>query len=296
MLNEVLIALAILTGLGFLFAVLLAIAYKQFKVFEDPRIDRVENMLPGANCGACGQPGCRAFAEEVVAEKVQVSKCSVGSAEELDRIAAYLGVDAGTSEKRVARLLCAGGKEEAHNRAAYKGGIATCRGESVVAGGPKDCNWGCLGLGDCERVCDFDAISMSDNALPLVDPEKCTACGDCVDICPKDLFSLMPMDQKLIVQCRSLLEGTLATDKCSVACNACGRCVTSAAPELVSIKNGLAVIDYELNHLAGIEATRKCPTGAIVWLEGNAQFELIDKPPLPIGRVDPHYDVARYYQ
>ena len=241
-------------------------------------------------------PGCRAFAEKVIAGDLQVSKCTVSSPEGHQSIADYLGVDAGSEEKRLARLLCAGGKDEAHNRSSYKGGLATCRGEAVVAGGPKDCNWGCLGLGDCEVVCDFDAIQMSDNALPVVDAEKCTACGDCVDVCPKDLFTIMPVSQKLIVQCRSLLEGSLATDKCSVACNACGRCVSDAAPDVISIQNGLAVIDYNKNDLAGVEAIKRCPTNAIVWLEGDAQFAPKTKELLPLGRIDSQYDAETYYQ
>lgn len=295
--SEIITAIAILTGLGLLFATILAVAYKKLRVYEDPRIDRVEEMLPGANCGACGMPGCRAFAEKVVSGDLNVGKCTVSSPDGLEEIAGFLGVEASSEEKRIARVLCAGGKNEAHNRATYKGVLGTCRGEAVVAGGPKDCSWGCLGLGDCEVVCDFDAIRMSDDALPLVDPEKCTACGDCVEICPKDLFVLMPESQKLIVQCKSKLEGDLATDRCSVACNACGRCAADAAPGLIEIKDGLAHINYDLNHLATPAATERCPTGAIVWIENTRQFELAEKPDLPLGRVEfKDYDAGIYYQ
>ncbi len=154
-----------------------------------------------------------------------------------------------------------------------------------------------MGLGDCATVCDFDAITMTDNALPLVDPEKCTACGDCVDICPKDLFVLMPVSQKLIVQCKSLLQGDLATDRCSVACNACGRCVSDAAPGVIEIKEGLAVVNYQRNDLASSTATRRCPTGAIVWLEGELQFEQREQESLPLGRVEVNdFDANKYYQ
>lgn len=294
--GEIIIAVAILTGLGLLFAIILAVAYKKLRVYEDPRIDQVEEMLPGSNCGACGQPGCRAFAEKVVGNEQPPSKCSVSSPEGLEKIASYLGVDAGSQEKRVARLLCAGGKEEAHNRASYKGGLNTCRGEAVVAGGPKDCNWGCLGLGDCESVCDFDSITMNADGLPVVNPDTCTACGDCVEICPKDLFVIMPIEQKLIVQCKSLLEGDPALERCSVACNGCSRCASDAAPGVIKIENGLARINYELNNLAGPEATKRCPTGAIVWLESEQQFAITEKDPLPLGRIDSQYDAETYYQ
>lgn len=295
--NEIITAIAILTGLGLLFATILAVAYKKLRVYEDPRIDKVEEMLPGANCGACGMPGCRAFAEKVVEGELNPGKCTVSSADGIENIAGFLGVEASTEEKRVARLLCAGGIEEAHNKARYKGALSTCRGEAVVAGGPKDCSWGCLGLGDCESVCDFDAISMNEDGLPLVDTEKCTACGDCVEICPKDLFILMPISHKLIVQCKSLLEGDLATDKCSVACNGCGRCASDAAPGLIEIKNGLATVDYSKFELALPNATKRCPTGAIVWLEGDQQFQLKETESLPLGRVEvSDFDANKYYQ
>jgi electron transport complex protein RnfB len=125
--SEIISALAILTGLGLLFATILAIAYKKLRVYEDPRIDKVEEMLPAANCGACGQPGCRAFAELVVDGKINPGKCTVSSESDIENIANFMGVEASNEEKRVARVLCAGGREEAHNRADYKGGLGTCR-------------------------------------------------------------------------------------------------------------------------------------------------------------------------
>jgi electron transport complex protein RnfB len=285
MIEELYIGVAILTGLGLLFAIILAIADQTFKVYEDPRIDIVEEMLPHANCGACGEAGCRVFAEKVVEGKMAPAKCTVSSPQALEEIAEFLNVDAGSAEKRVARLLCAGGKTEAHNLADYKGALGTCRGEAVVAGGIKACSWGCLGLGDCMRVCDFDAIHMNEDGLPVVDPELCTACGDCVEICPKDLFELMPVSQKLIVQCKSQLEGDLAESKCSVACTACGKCVKDAAPGLIHIENNLAVIDYTKNELATVDAIHRCPTGAITWIE-EEQFTGRKKANLPVGRVE----------
>ena len=126
---------------------------------------------------------------------------------------------------------------------------------------------------------------MNEDGLPTVITDKCTACGDCVEICPKNLFELMPESQKLIVQCNSLLEGSLAESKCSVACTACGRCVADAAPGLIEIRSNLAVVNYELNHLASPEATLRCPTNAIVWVE-EGQFEKRPTVWLPLGRVE----------
>jgi len=297
MANEIITAIVILTGLGLLFAVILAIAYKKLKVYEDPRIDIVDGMLPKANCGACGVPGCHAFAEMVVAKTINPGKCTVSTPAAIERIANFIGVEASHEEKVVARLLCAGGKNEAHNLADYKGGLGTCRGEAIVAGGPKQCSWGCLGLADCATVCDFDAIKMNFNGLPVVDIVKCTACGDCVEICPKNLFVLMPVGQKLIVQCKSLLEGEAAEVKCSVACTACGKCVADAIPGLITIKNNLAVINYEMNALASPQAIKRCPTDAIVWLENSKQFDKTEITELPIGKVESLVDLENiYYQ
>ncbi len=290
--EDFLIPLAILVGLGLLFGLILAMAYKQFKVFEDPRIDVVENLLPNANCGACGVPGCRAFAESVINEGTNPAKCTVSSEEGIENIANFLGVEASAEAKVVARLLCAGGIKEAHNMAGYKGGMSTCRGEAVVVAGSKDCSWGCLGLGDCAKACDFDAITMSENALPVVDTEKCTACNDCVIECPKGLFKLQPINQKLLVQCRSLLEGDLAESKCSVACTGCSRCAADAAPNVIEIVNNLAIVNYNLNDLTTPVEVKRCPTDAIVWLEGDNQFEITTNIDLPLGRVEEEV----YYQ
>jgi len=185
----ILTAVAALGGITVILAALLILANKKLYVQEDPRIDVVEEMLPHANCGACGFPGCRPFAEALVGGQALPGKCTVSSEEGRVQIAHFLGVDVGAQEKVVARLACAGGINVARNRARYEG-LKTCRAAAVVAGGGKGCFWGCLGLADCEVVCDFDAIHMNQFSLPVVDEEKCTACGDCVEVCPKDLFSL----------------------------------------------------------------------------------------------------------
>ena len=268
----VLTSAAILGGVGAFFATVISLARRKLYVWEDPRIDEVAGMLPGANCGACGKAGCRAFAEALVTGAVQPAGCTVASPDVRGDIAGLLGVDVGTASPRVARLLCAGGCDVAPRNAEYLG-LETCRAAAAVAGGGKACSWGCLGLADCRDACDFDAIYMNDTGLPVVIPARCTACGDCVEACPKDLFILMPLEQKLLVQCRNLLEGAAADAVCAVACNGCGRCAADAAPGLISIVNGLAVIDYGKYDLATPEALRRCPTGAIVWTEGAQRFD-----------------------
>jgi Na+-translocating ferredoxin:NAD+ oxidoreductase RNF subunit RnfB len=268
-------AALILGGLGLAFGVVISLALKKLYVWEDPRIDGVAGLLPGANCGACGFAGCRAFAEAAVHGRVAPAGCTVMNEDARADVASYLGVDAGSAEKRVARLLCAGGTDVAPRKANYLG-IESCAAAVAVGGGGKGCAWGCVGHGDCAVACDFDAIHMNAVDLPVVDIDKCTACGDCVDACPLDLFTIMPFDHKLIVQCRNLLEGEAATEVCAVACNACGRCVQDAAAGLIEIRRGLALIDYQRIGQAEIAATGRCPTGAIVWLEG-AQFEASER-------------------
>jgi Na+-translocating ferredoxin:NAD+ oxidoreductase RNF subunit RnfB len=265
MLSGVAMAGIFMAILGSALAWMLALANKRLYVYEDPRIGEVEEMLPKSNCGACGTAGCRNFAEKVVAGEIIPAKCSVNPPEMNAYIANFLGVAMGEVEKQVARLACAGGSHVAWQRAEYQG-LGTCRAAATVAGGGKACAWGCLGLGDCEVVCEFDAISMSQHGLPVVAPDLCTACGDCVDVCPKDLFSLHPVSHKLWVACKSHAEGDVAEAQCQVACTACGKCVMDAKPGLIRLDNNLATIDYSRNAQASMDAIQRCPTGAIVWL------------------------------
>jgi ferredoxin len=162
-------------------------------------------------------------------------------------------VDAGEATRRVARLLCAGGSDVSTRKAGYRG-LESCAAAVAVGGGGKGCAWGCVGLGDCAVACTFDAITMTDRGLPL--------------------------DAHLLVQCRSLLEGPAATTVCSVACNACGRCAADA-PGLISMENGLAVVDYERIELESAAAVARCPTGAIAWVEGG-QFAAPPLHPTPV--------------
>lgn len=264
-LSEYLIAAALMGGLGVLLAAVLVVADRKFYVYEDPRIEEVESLLPHANCGACGCAGCHAFAELAVAGKIAPGKCTVNSPDGIRAIAALLKVDAGHEEKRVARLACAGGDHVARHKAQYAG-LESCRAATLVSGGGKGCSWGCLGLADCERVCEFNAIRMSEHGLPVVSEDLCTACGDCVEVCPKELFSLHPVSHRLWVACRNLLNGEVAEAECEVACTGCGRCAADA-PGLISIVNSLAVIDYSRNAMATKMPIQRCPTGAIVWLD-----------------------------
>jgi RnfABCDGE-type electron transport complex B subunit len=262
----VLTAVAAMGGLTAALASLLVLANRKLHVYEDPRIDVVEDLLPSANCGACGLPGCRPFAQALVAGTAKPGGCTVSDDAGRERIAAFLGVDVGGEEKRVARLACGGGANVAKRHAHYDG-HASCRSAALVAGGGKGCFWGCLGLDDCEVACDFDAIRMNAHGLPVVDEDLCTACGDCVEVCPKDLFSLHPVSHRLWVNCKSLEEGDELLEECEVACTACARCAMDA-PGLVTMKGNLPVVDYTRNH-ATQEPIQRCPTGAIVWIDAK---------------------------
>lgn len=280
-------AVVTLGGLTLVLASLLVLADRKLAVTEDPRIRKVEDMLPHTNCGGCGYPGCLPFAEALVAGEVLPGQCTVSSEPARLRIARYLGVDVGSQEKRVARLACAGGSNVARMHANYRG-LESCAAAAVVAGGGKGCFWGCLGIGDCEVACDFDAIRMDRHSLPVVDEALCTACGDCVEACPKDLFSLHPVSHRLWVACRSLEAGDGILDDCEVACTACGRCAMDA-PGLVTMEGNLPVVDYSRDHQTQKPIAR-CPTGAIVWIEpdgtvvkGAAAHKIIRQGTAPVA-------------
>jgi Fe-S-cluster-containing hydrogenase component 2 len=188
----------------------------------------------------------------------------------------------------VARLACGGGRHVAFLRARYEG-LKTCRAAAVVSGGGKECAWGCLGLADCANVCTFDAIVMDAHGLPVVDSDKCTACNDCVEVCPKGLFSLEPVSHRLWVACKNQADGDTAEASCEVACTACGKCVADSPLKLMQLANNLAVVNYDWNDRAGRAPIERCPTGAIVWFEtpdrplkGAAAKKILRNDPLPL--------------
>ena len=285
--STVVSAVCTLGGLSVTLSLLLVLANKKLFVPEDPRLDAVEDMLPHTNCGACGYPGCRAFAEALVGGDALPGKCTVSPEGERARIARFLGVDVGAEEKRVARLACAGGVNVARSRADYRG-LGTCRAATLVGGGGKSCSWGCLGLGDCQVVCDFDAIEMNAFSLPVVVEGNCTACNACVEVCPKDLFSLHPVSHRLWVACKNLEEGDQILEDCEVGCTGCGRCAMDA-PRYITMTNHLPVVDYTAAKLND-EPIQRCPTGAIVWIgeddpgnpiRGREAGKILRKEPLP---------------
>lgn len=258
---EVFIPVATMAFLGLVFSLGLVFAYRKLKVEEDPRIEQISELLPQANCGACGYSGCRAFAESVVRGIVEPNGCPVGGEDTASQITDIMGLKPAEFVKKIARVHCRGNNQAAPQRGNYLG-ITTCYASHLV-GGNKKCSYGCLGFGDCVKACPFEAMYMSEEGLPVVIEEKCTACGICVDVCPRNIMELHPAEQNIIVFCRSEDRGAVARKVCKNACIACGICVR-ACPEAIILENNLAVIkDFRKIDPEKIPEIERCPTDSI---------------------------------
>ena len=257
-----------LSSLGVIASTVLYIASKKFKVIEDPLIDEVDDLLPGANCGGCGLAGCRNFAEEIVKTKdLSLLYCPVGGNDLVKNIAKLLNLVPEEKEAFIAVVRCSGFLTNAPLKTEYDGAVSCAVSHSLFSG-EKGCASGCMGLGDCERVCGFDAITIDkERMLAIVDEEKCTGCNICVLACPRDVIELRPKGKKsrrIYVACNNNEKGGVAKKNCKVACIGCGKCVKECVKfNAIEIKDNLAYIDAEL-----CKNCRKCvgvcPTGAIL--------------------------------
>ncbi len=256
-----------LSGIGITAAIVLFLVAQKFKVYEDPRIDQVEDELPAANCGGCGFPGCRNFAEALVkAEDFESLYCPVGGNETMGRIAEILGKVAVTQEPKVAVLRC-NGAFEFRPRVNNYDGTRTCVIAAALYGGDTACQYGWLGYGDCVTVCKFDALYMDKaTGLPVVVDANCTACGACVKECPKNLFELRKRykkDRKIYVACMNEDKGGPAKKSCSVACIGCIKCFKVCPFDAIVMNNNLAFIDSEKCRLCR-KCAPECPTFSIL--------------------------------
>lgn len=257
----------ILCVLGLLAAVLLYFVAQKFKVYEDPRIDTVEKMLPGANCGGCGFAGCRAMAEALVKnDDISSLFCPVGGADTMHKAADFLGKAAAEREPQVAVVRCGGSCDKRPKTNVFDG-AKSCAVASTLYGGETGCTFGCLGFGDCQAVCEFDAIKVNPaTGLADVDQDKCTACGACVKACPKGIIELRKKgikDRRVYVSCMNKDKGGITRKSCSVGCIGCMKCVKVCPFEAITVENNLAYIDYNKCRLCR-KCVVECPTGAIV--------------------------------
>lgn len=258
-----------LGAIGIAAAVILYFVAQKFKVIEDPKIDEVEEALPAANCGGCGYPGCRNFAEATVKsanenKNIDGLNCPVGGNDVMSAVASILGLEVEAAKPKIAVIRCNGSKANSPQKVEYDG-PATCAFAHNLYSGEGGCPNGCLGLGDCVASCDFDAIHMDpETGLPVVN-DKCVACGACVKACPRDIIELRfkgPKDRRIFVSCVNKERGGPAKKNCAVACIGCGKCEKECKFDAITIENNLAYIDFEKCKLCR-KCAPVCPTGAI---------------------------------
>jgi len=252
-----------LGGLGLFFGTLLAFASKIFAITVDPRVEQIVEILPNANCGACGYAGCTAYAEAVVNGEAASNLCIPGGTLVARSIAEILGIEAQEVTKKVAVVRCGGGKKEAKAKYIYEG-LTDCHAAELLGGGSKACKYGCLGLGSCVSACPYDAIAMSDNGLPVVFEEKCSGCGLCAQACPRGIIEIIPVTQKVYVACVSHDRGKDVKAVCSVGCTGCTLC---ASPKFVpsgkvKIEDNLPVVPPDWEDFD--TAVEKCPSKCFV--------------------------------
>lgn len=260
--TSIILPIVVLGVMGLLFAVMLAQIATKFEVKVDPRQEEVRKALPGANCGACGYPGCDGCAKAIFKGEAEVSACVIGGPSVTEAVANAMGVEAlSTDDKNVAVVKCNGTCENAKDLYEYSG-LQDCRAQISMFGGKKACNYGCLGCGSCVSVCKFDAIHMV-NGVAVVDKEKCVACEACIKTCPKQIISLVPYNQIAVVKCSSHDKAKDVRANCKVGCIGCTICAKTypegfTMDKFLSIESKEANLDVELLKLAAEKCPNKC--------------------------------------
>ncbi|OOM72513.1 RnfABCDGE type electron transport complex subunit B [Clostridium sp. BL-8] len=258
--------IVVLGGLGIVFGLVLAFANKKFAMEVNPLIHEVEDILPKGQCGACGYAGCAAYAEAVVMnEEVPPNLCVPGKDAVAKLVAEITGKKAEDVEPRVAHVRCKGSADKTKANYNYKG-IKDCKAASLIQGGPKGCQHGCMGFGTCVNNCPFGALTMGENGLPIVNANICTGCGKCQEVCPKNVIELIPSNAIVEVNCNSKDKGAVARKLCSASpCLGCGICARNCSYGAIEVKNNLAIVNTKIcvENCKEATCTAKCPTGAI---------------------------------
>jgi Na+-translocating ferredoxin:NAD+ oxidoreductase RNF subunit RnfB len=278
---DILIAIAVLGGLGLIFGAVLAGASKLFYVETDPRLDQLNECLPGANCGGCGYAGCGGYAEAVLNGEAEIGKCASGGNECAQAMAAIMGIQAQEVTRKVALVRCSGAKTYdkdgnmvtgARIKAEYEG-FKDCIAASKVGGnGPLSCKFGCLGFGTCVKACKYDAIHVV-NGVAVVDEDKCVGCMSCANVCPRRLIVPVEPYRNVVIACASLAKGAVTTRGCTAGCVGCGLCKKICPHDAITIERNLAIIDYSKCDNCGLCAT-VCPKKLI-------KDSKVEKTPLP---------------
>lgn len=258
---EIPITILVLTAIAFLFGFLLAVAAKKFAVQKDPRIDSIVEHLAGANCGGCGYSGCSAYAKAIAEDGASVGLCPVISAEANQKIGEIMGVEVKQPLRMRAQVMCSGNHRTANYKYLYQG-LADCHSVSRLGNGPKECRFGCIGLGSCVNACAFDAIKLRDGAA-FVEYDQCRACGMCVSACPQNLIELVPFDSRYWVACKSKDKGAVVRSHCDVGCIGCGICAKNCPNNAITFVDNIAHIDYALCNHCGL-CSSKCPRKIIL--------------------------------
>lgn len=281
MTDSILNSIILLGALGVVAALVLYVVSKKFHVYEDPLIAEVEELLPAANCAGCGFPGCRAFAEKLVAtEDISELFCPVGGNEVMKLVSETLGKAVAEKDPTVAVIRCQGSCEVRPKTSEYQG-PKSCAISDLIYSGETDCQYGCLGDGDCVAACSFDAMYMDETTgLPVVITDKCTSCGMCVDACPRNIIEMRPKkkrDLKIFVGCLNEEKGGLAKKACSVACIGCSKCLDVCPKDAIVIENNLAYIDPAYCTLCR-KCVPVCPTGSIIETNFPPRKEKVAEP------------------
>lgn len=262
---QVFIPALILLVLAMLFAIALAYLGKKLAVSRDERIDQVRDCLSGANCGACGYAGCDGFATALVEGKAELSSCNATSKEKKEEIAEILGLtDTGEATKVV---VCCHGGQDAKDKYDYVG-YGDCRSMELLAGGRKQCAWGCLGTGSCVDACQHHAVTVKQKGYSEVSLSKCISCGRCISVCPKKIIKRIPASATYYVACSNHQKGKEVRELCTKGCIACGICVKQCEVGAITIVDNLATIDYTKCINCG-KCAAKCPQRCIVSTDAN---------------------------